>query len=160
SALFNKAVFEGPVNFILANIAGQFGADEAKFSNKEQGASFNSMKVGGSALFNKVVFEGPVSFVSADIGDFFAAQVAKFQNKEKTTTFSTMKVGGSAFFDGAVFEGPVDFGFADFGRLSLSGASWPKVAAKLRLRGMNYKTIVAVPGNEVESHKALLKLAD
>jgi hypothetical protein len=38
---FRKAVFEGPVSFVAADIASNFEADGTKFQNKETGASFN-----------------------------------------------------------------------------------------------------------------------
>jgi hypothetical protein len=37
---------------------------------------------------------------------------------------------------------------------------WPKVAAQFDMQGLSYKYIRAVPNNEPESHRALLKLAD
>ena len=48
-AVFNDAVFEGPVDFVSADIAGNFEADGARFQNKEKTADFGSMKVGGYA---------------------------------------------------------------------------------------------------------------
>ena len=76
------------------------------------------------------------------------------------SNFSAMKARGFALFSKAVFEGPVRFSYADFALVDLSGASWPKGAAQFRMQGMSYKYIRAVGGNEPESHKALLKLAD
>src|SRR5438132_61069 len=161
SAFFKGAVFEGPVNFGSADIAGNFEADGAKFQNQEQEASFNAIKVGNSAFFRKAIFEGPVNFVTADIAGNFEANEAKFQNQEKEANFNGMKVGGSAFFSNAVFEGPVNFSDADFAWLDLSSPFWPKVAAQFHMGGMSYKYICAVPErNESESHKALLKLAN
>lgn len=158
-AFFSNAVFEGPVNFVGVDIA-NFEAQEAKFQNKEQEASFSGMKVGYSAFFRKAVFEGPVDFTLADIASNFEAVGAKFNNKEKEASFNSMKVRGDAFFKNAVFEGPVDFSYADVAWLDLSVASWPKVAAQFHMQGMSYKYVRAVPNNEPESHKALLKLAD
>jgi hypothetical protein len=123
-------------------------------------ASFSGMKVGGYAWFNDAVFEGQVSFVSADIAGGFIVGKAKFQNKEKEANFNSMKVGGYAFFNDVVFEGPVIFSYSDFAWLDLSSASRPKVAAQFYMQGMSYKYIRAVPGNEPESHKALLTLAE
>jgi hypothetical protein len=160
AAFFKNAVFEGPVNFTFANIASNFDAEGAQFKNKEEGAIFNGMKVGHSAHFQSAVFEGAVDFGSADIASEFGAQRAKFQNKEKGASFDGMKVGGAALFNDAVFEGPVTFINAEFGWLDLSSPFWPKVAAQLNMQGMSYKYIRAVPENEPESHKALLKLAD
>jgi hypothetical protein len=51
-AVFNDAVFEGPVDFISADIASNFEANGAKFQNKEKEANFGGMKVGGYAFFN------------------------------------------------------------------------------------------------------------
>ena len=160
-ALFSDAVFEGPVNFDTADIAGNCEANGAKFQNQEQEASFNAIKVGNSAFFRKAIFEGPVNFVTADIAGNFEADEAKFQNQEKEADFHGMKVRGRAFFSNAVFEGPVNFSDADFAWLDLSSPFWPKVAAQFHMGGMSYKYICAVPGrNEPESHKALLKLAN
>ena len=111
-AVFNDAVFEGPVDFISADIA-NFEANGAKFQNKEKDATFNSMKVRGYAFFKNAVFEGPADFGSADIAGNLEAQGAKFQNKEKIANFSSMKVGGDAYFNDGVFEGPVSFILAD-----------------------------------------------
>lgn len=112
-AVFNEAVFEGPVDFVAANITGNFEADGAKFQNREKTADFGSMKVGGYASIKSAVFDGPAEFGSADIASNFNAQGARFQNKEKDANFSTMKVGGDASFNNAVFEGPVSFILAD-----------------------------------------------
>jgi uncharacterized protein YjbI with pentapeptide repeats len=160
SAIFSNAVFEGPINFGSADIASNFEVDGTQFQNKEKEANFNSMKVGGIAIFRNAVFEGPVNFGLADITSNFEAQGAKFQNKQKGASFGSMKIRGNAFFSNAVFEGPVSFSYADFAWLDVSGASWPKVAAEFQMQGMSYKYIRAAPGNEPESHKALLKLAD
>jgi hypothetical protein len=112
-AVFSDAVFEGPVGFVLADIAGNFEADGAKFQNKEKTANFNGMKVRGYASFYSAVFEGPVDFGSTAITGNFEAQTAKFQNKEKGASFNSMKVGGDAFFFDTEFEGPVIFILAD-----------------------------------------------
>ena len=109
SAAFNDAVFEGPVDFTLVDIAGTFTAQAAKFQNKEKGASFTAMKVGGYAFFDDAVFEGPVAFIEADIARDFTAGETQFTNKEQTATFAGMKVGGVADLPKAVFEGPVTF---------------------------------------------------
>jgi uncharacterized protein YjbI with pentapeptide repeats len=109
-ASFNDAVFQGPVDFVVADIVSEFHMDGAKFKAE---ASFNGMKVGGVALFNDAVFEGPVHFVGADIVSLFDMDGAKFQNKEKTVDFNTMKIGGAALFNDAVFEGPVVFDLAN-----------------------------------------------
>jgi hypothetical protein len=111
-AVFNDAVFEGPVDFISADIA-NFEANRAKFQNKEKEATFNSMKVRGYAFFKNAVFEGPADFGGADIASNLQAQDARFQNKEKSANFSSMKVGGDASFNDAVFEGPVSFILGD-----------------------------------------------
>jgi uncharacterized protein YjbI with pentapeptide repeats len=112
-AVFNDAVFKGPVDFVLADIAGNFEANGAKFQNKERTADFSGMKVRRDASFNSAVFEGPVDFGSADITGNFEAQMAKFQSKEKGASFSSTKIGGNASFFDAVFEGPVIFTLAD-----------------------------------------------
>jgi hypothetical protein len=90
---------------------------------------------------------------------FAVLERAKFQNKQKIANFNSMKVSGFAFFNNAVFEGSVDLTYAEFAWLDLSSALWPKVAGKLQMQGMSYKTILAAK-DQPESHKALLKLAD
>src|SRR5207249_4994400 len=82
-AFFRRAVFEGLVNFLDADMAGQFVADEAQFKNKEQRTSFNRMKV-GRASFTKTMFEGPADFYMVDIAGEFRADEAQFKSKEKT----------------------------------------------------------------------------
>jgi len=151
TASFERAVFEGPVYFDLANIARAFYAEETKF---QKGASFTAIKV-GDAFFSNAVFEGPVGFIKADIAGFFGVVNAKFQYKKQGVAFISMKVGGNASFGGAVFEAPVLFNFSEFVYLDLSNASWPAVS----MQGMSYKYIRAA-GEEPESHTALLRLAD
>jgi len=112
-AFLNGAVFEGPIDFILADVARNFQGNGAKFQNKEKTADFSSMKVGGYASIKSAIFEGPVDFGSADIASNLQAQGAQFQNKEKIASFASMKVGGDASFNDAVFEGPVTFILAD-----------------------------------------------
>jgi uncharacterized protein YjbI with pentapeptide repeats len=158
-AFFSNAVFEETADFVVANFLRSFYADEAQFRNKEKLADFEAMKVGFAAFFSKTVFEGPTTFSGADIVTELDMTGAKFQNKQKGVNFKSMKVGTYATLNDAVFEGPVDLGDAEFGRLDLSSAVWPKVAAQFSMQGMSYKTIVAAR-EEPESHKALLKLAD
>jgi uncharacterized protein YjbI with pentapeptide repeats len=112
---FDETVFEGPVNFIAADFAGDFFAKGAQFKNKVIGASFNSTKIGQTAFFDKAVFEGPVDFIAANIAGVIQADGAHFKNKEQSAVFSGMKVGQFAFFIQAVFEGPVDFTLAEIG---------------------------------------------
>ena len=122
-AVFNDAVFEGPVDFVAADVAGNFEMNAAKFQNKEKTADFSGMKVGGYAFFKSAVFEGAADFGSADIAGNLQAQGARFQNKEKEANFSSMKVGGDASFNDAVFEGPLRFILADIaGNFSGQGA--------------------------------------
>ena len=59
-------MFEGPVNFVGTDVAGNFAAGKTKFKNKEKDASFGGMKLGGRGFFNDAVFEGPVNFNYAD----------------------------------------------------------------------------------------------
>src|SRR6266567_5778257 len=161
TAFFQNAVFDGPVNFVGANIASDFGAQGAKFQNKEQGANFESMKVRHTAFFQNAVFDGPVNFVGANIASNFQANGVQFQNMEQRANFNSMKVGGAALFNDAVFEGSVDLRNADFAWLDLSSPFWPKDAAQFSMQGMSYKYIRAGPlYDEPESHKALLTLAD
>jgi hypothetical protein len=71
---FNDTVFEGPVSFILADIAGNFSGHGVMFQNKETGANFSSLKVRGYAFFlSGAVFEGLADFGSVNIASIFAA---------------------------------------------------------------------------------------
>jgi len=155
-AVFNEAVFEGPVYFVSAHIAGDFEADGSQFKNAKQVAGFNSIKVGHSASFRNAVFEGPVDFVSAEIVSNFDASAAQFKNTEKNANFYGMKVGGAAVFTGARFEGPVNLSFSNFAELELSYSAYH---GALYLQGMSYKEISAAP-EESKSLEALLKLAN
>ena len=80
SVYFNEAVFAGPVNFILARIAGNFEAAGAQFLNaadatnlcaitRQRPFSFNtdfgSMNVGGFVVLSRTRFAGEVSFRNA-----------------------------------------------------------------------------------------------
>ena len=136
-AVFNDAVFEGPVDFVSADVASNFEANGAKFQNKEKEASFSGMKVGGYASFKSAVFEGPADFGSADIAGNLQAQGAKFQNKEEMASFSSMKVGGDVSFNDAVFEGPVRFILADIaGNFSGQGARFQN-----KEKGANFSSL-------------------
>src|SRR5207244_13462965 len=151
--------------FTMATMASKFKANEAQCQNKEQGASFNGMKVGSGALFHDSVFDGPVNFNEADIAIELNMNGAKFQHKGNTASFIGMKVRGYAFFNDVVAEGSVDFRYADFAWLDLSSSSWKTASwwePPLYMQGMSYKYIRSVPGpgNEPESHTALLKLAN
>ena len=160
TAFFQNAVFDGPVNFVSADI-GWLEANGAQFRNKEKLATFGAMKVGGTAFFQNAVFDGPVNFVGANIASNFQANGVQFQNMEQRANFNSMKVGGAALFNDAVFEGSVDLRNADFAWLDLSSPFWPKDAAQFSMQGMSYKYIRAGPlYDEPESHKALLTLAD
>jgi uncharacterized protein YjbI with pentapeptide repeats len=114
SALFDKAVFKGWVDFGSADIAGHFYAIEAQFKDRVKGSRFESMKVRGLAFFRNAVFEGWwVNFLLADFTRNFEAQGVKFTNSEGRVDFYGMKVGQIANFNDAVFEGSVDFSWAD-----------------------------------------------
>src|SRR6266567_209874 len=123
TAFFQNAVFDGPVNFVSADI-GWLEANGAQFRNKEKLATFGAMKVGGTAFFQNAVFDGPVNFVGANIASNFEANGVQFQNMEQRANFNSMKVGGAALFNDAVFEGSVDLRNADFAWLDLSSAFW------------------------------------
>jgi len=165
---FFGAVFEGTVLFIGTDIGSDFFAADAKFQNNGFfGASFGGMKVRGNADFTDAEFVGSVDFSRADIANDFDGEGAKFGG----ASFYGMKVGGGTSFHSAVFEGPVDFRYADFGRLDLAADLSPQATAKFRkeypdtpsqfdMQGMSYKYVGARIGNEPESHKALLTLAD
>jgi hypothetical protein len=85
SAYFTDALFEGPVNFILARIAGNFEADGARFRNAATrdelaaitarrpfhfNTDFGGMEVDGFAVLSGASFLGEVSFRNATFRHF------------------------------------------------------------------------------------------
>lgn len=104
-----NTVFAGPVNFVGADIKGQFVASRGKFLAEDQEANFNGLKVGEDASFAEAEFHGPVDFIGADIKGQFGAKGVKFLAEDQKANFNGLKVGQDAFFDGAEFHGPVDF---------------------------------------------------
>ena len=146
--------FNGPVKFQHASFAGVISLNESTF---KANTNFVGMKVGHSVFCNNATFEDTVTFAIAEIMGSLEAREATFK---KAVKFNGIKVRVAGDFEHAVFEGPVDFGLADFTWLDLSTAFWPKSRVQFRMQGLTYKYVSAVPGNEVASHEALLKLAD
>ncbi len=108
-AILSKAVFTGSVEFICADIAGQFIANETYFKSIEKSVNFDGMKVGIAAFFNKAFFAGPANFGHANVNSNFEASEVQFKNVKEMVSFNGMKVGHVAIFHKAVFEGPVNF---------------------------------------------------
>jgi uncharacterized protein YjbI with pentapeptide repeats len=107
-AYFQKAVFQGEVNFSRFDVGLELKADEAKFESQEKPVNAFGLKVSSIASFQDVVFQGPVDFSGADIGGQFNASGAEFQSRS-LTNFRSMKVGELAQFTDARFHGPVSF---------------------------------------------------
>jgi uncharacterized protein YjbI with pentapeptide repeats len=143
---FDATEFEGPANFVVADIAGnlQVGAN-AKF---RKSAAFDGMKVRGGAWFTGAMFEGPVSFSFADIGRDLRMAPATFQTKARAF-FYGMKVGGDGLFSSTVFEGGVIFDRADIAGIFYPGKEfhgsasfWKlKVGGDARFAGTLFKTV-------------------
>ena len=112
-AILSKAVFAGSVDFMCADIAGQFIANETYFKSVEKSVNFNGMKVGIAAFFNKAFFAGPADFGHTNVTGNFEASEVQFKNIKEMVNFNGMKVGHVAIFHKAVFEGPVNFVNAD-----------------------------------------------
>jgi hypothetical protein len=85
-AVFNDAVFEGPVDFVSADVAGNFEANGAKFQNKEKTADFSGMKVRGYAFFNGAVFEGPRTSPRQTSGAISKRTGPSFRTKKRSPT--------------------------------------------------------------------------
>jgi uncharacterized protein YjbI with pentapeptide repeats len=118
-AYFEKAEFQGPVNFSGADIGGIFNATGAKFNSKTP-ADFSGMKVGQLAQFTNVEFHGPVLFSGLRVGGKLIANV-----KEETT--------GTKFI-GVVFrDNEVSFEDAHLTDLKLQGTA----ATPLRVSNLN-----------------------
>jgi hypothetical protein len=149
--ILNGTEFQGPVNFIGADIKGLFKAECAQFQGhgREIIVNLNGMKVGQSVVFDGAVFQGPVDFGVIKVGhnacfdnvifqglvDFrgadccgqFLARGARFegQGEENKVSFGTIMVGQSAFFNSTLFNGPVDFRGADIrGQIVAEGAQF------------------------------------
>lgn len=134
-------VFQGPVNFGMADIGGQFTAERAQFQGPgpENRISFNGLKVGQIAFFNGTEFRGPVDFRGATFAGQFNAKGAQFQGQgpENEVNFSILKVGLSAIFENAVFQGEVDFSGAEIdGQFIALGAEFYS-SSQLNFEGLN-----------------------
>lgn len=101
--------FHSSVNFIGADIAMQFWANEAKFLGQREKVTFNSIKVRDKAIFEGGEFHGPVDFAGAVIGGQFIANRAMFLGKNMKIEFNGINVGQDFYLRGAEFYGPVDF---------------------------------------------------
>jgi hypothetical protein len=101
--------FDGPVDFIKAEVSGSFDAKGAIFVNSEQGVSFSGIRIGSDTFLDGTQYSGPVNFVKAEIGGNLEASRAQFNGVDKEVTFNSMKVGGAVFFKETQFKGPVDF---------------------------------------------------
>ncbi|MGA9756299.1 MAG: hypothetical protein WBV23_14275, partial [Desulfobaccales bacterium] len=99
-AFFRGAVFNGPVNFSVMQVKGDFEISTIAKEGKK----------------TESIFRGSAKFGGADIGRLFSADGARFEGQDQKANFNGMKVGTSAWLEGAVFQGLVDFGSADIGR--------------------------------------------
>jgi hypothetical protein len=145
SAFFNKAVFDGPADFVGVQVARDFEANEARFTNAERPASFNSMQVKHAASFHKAVFAGPVNFVGVQVASDFEANEARFTNNaEQSAIFEGMHVGASARFNEAVFAGRVNFGNMQVAsNFEADGARFTNRNQKAIFEGMHVGNIVS-----------------
>jgi len=140
--VLRESSFRKGINLGRADIAGFLSVDEAKFTNEDHEANFNSMKVGSSAFLRKVAFAGPVNFGHANIVGVFLADGAKFTSEDKEANFYGMKVGNIAFFTKAVFAGPVNFGDAEIsGQFLADGAQFTSEDKAANFYGMKVSNI-------------------
>jgi uncharacterized protein YjbI with pentapeptide repeats len=153
-ANFNDAVFEGSVDFSWADIAGNFEAKRAQFKS----AVVLMMNCGGKGDFTGAKFSGSAYFAKSTFLDLVMGDT-----RIRDLDARSLRAERSAVFTDLVVEHSADLSNADFATLDLSRSVWPKNrkdGGVFHMQGMSYKYICAVPGNEPESHKALLKLAD
>src|ERR1044072_2517580 len=110
------STFSGYANFSYATVMEGLMANDVKFSDPEQVAIFDYIKVNGPFSLEKSSFAGPVSLVYANVDGAFLVNDAQFlcQADAKTpcqdtkVSFNTMKIGSGFFAQGASFERPVD----------------------------------------------------
>lgn len=182
-ASFNKAVFEGRVEFHQVDIAGHFHALGAEFRSKTE-TVWLTMNCRGNGNFTGAQFSGLASFAKSTFLDLVvgytnrdAAPIAQLDLSRSLVKRQLLiekirirdldarwlRAEGSTDFTDLIVEHSVDLSNADFNTLDLSRSVWPKDGndgGVFHMQGMSYKYICAVPGNEPESHQALLTLAD
>jgi uncharacterized protein YjbI with pentapeptide repeats len=125
-AVFDRAEFDGPVNFFQADIAQFFAMSAATFCDE---AYFFGIKVGGNpANFSSTEFHAAAYFNWSDIAGDFQAFAAKFHNR---ASFEKLKLANDAIFDRTEFDGPgpVNFSQADIaGNFKAQNAKFWKYA--------------------------------
>lgn len=139
SVFFVKAVFTGPVNFTLADIAGGFAAHKARFVDSEQGAKFDSMKVGHNAFFDEALFAGPANFAAVSIASQFGVHKAQFTypDPKRGVIFSGMRVVGDVLFNETLFAGSFDSSFANIGgNFNVRKAQFPNTESTVKFNSI------------------------
>jgi hypothetical protein len=110
------STFSGYANFSYATVIEGLMANDVRFSNSEQTAIFDYIKVNGPFSLEKASFAGPVSLVYANVDGAFLVKDAQFlcqadakpSCQDTKVSFNTMKIGSGFFAQGATFERPVD----------------------------------------------------
>ena len=155
-AFFDKATFDGPVNFFGANFANRFSGDDARFQNKDTEVILAAMKVGEDFFLRHAVFAGGASLRGTNVIGSVEAEEARFQSKEKEISLDQLKVGGDLVIRKAILAGPARFLEATIGGgLNAAEAQFQsgdvlfdglKVAASIRLEKTLFSGAVSFVG--------------
>jgi len=183
AAFFDRSIFEGAVDFIGADIASNFEAEEAQFRSKTETVQLQ-MKCGRKGYFMRATFAGPVSFEDSSFLDLMLGgmsadappapqinlsrssikrQLAITQIRVRDLIAPSLHVEGPAEFTGIAVEHSADLSYTGFAKLDLSRSTWPTNGSSdggsFQLEGMNYKYVRA-DAHGSQSNDALLKLID
>ena len=136
SMFFTNATFEGPVDFIRAEVESVLATQEAKFRSKDLEVSFNSVRVKGSCDVRKAVFAGQVDFTASEIGMNLEADGAHFTNSTKTV-YLGMNCARKGHFRNIEFAGPVSFVDSTFTDLLIDMSATSPLIPKLDMSRMS-----------------------
>jgi hypothetical protein len=181
SVLMRKAAFAGPVDFRSVSIAGNFAADEAQFTNTEEEATFDSIRVGDVAFFRETIFAGSVSMIDATVLDVFIQGSEETSNSSVFPSFdfsratirrqlhmenvklqkliaASLRVEGPTSLTGLTISQRANLESSSFQSIALSKVSWPNATDNLQIDAMTYQYITA--GSERDTSENLMALVN
>lgn len=175
TAFFRQTTFTGAVDFVSADIGGQFDCDHAEFTSEEHNANFSGMKVGRTAFFRKATFAGGVSLADGEFLDLFfqgtnneilrvsTVDLSRTRIKRRLRIIdaeieefraSSLVVEGPATLTRVSIRKAANLDHAELVSLTLKDVRWPEDAESFSLAGMTYGHI------DAEDFPALLALAE
>ncbi len=186
TAVFQKAVFAGPVDFRGMKVMIQFNAVEAQFTNAAQTVIFDSIQVGHAAFFQKAVFVGPVSMSDANFHDLWiegsGGTASLWPRLDLSRTVinralritdvtlqeflaSALRVESSAVLSKLKIKEKADLQYSSFATLVFSDVSGFTAADTVLLDGMTYQQLhIGAGGGKAllteQTWKDLLTLAE